>query len=478
MRAIIALRESRSSLGKLTSVDCLVAIKEAGYTAKELYRAGFTFSEFLLAECSAKQMKEAGFTAHNMRTAGFSMQQLQDAGFTAKQLKDAGFTGKEMRDAGFSLKRLKQAGRAHNERVMPCGVYTGTVSCGKLLKPAVERNWFTAKRMIVAGVSLERLKKAGFTARELTCAGFSCQELQESRFSGKQLKEAGFAATKMIVGSSLGELRDAGFTVRQLKEAGLSCAQLRNAGFAKAAERGFSLMEINFGGFSLGELKHDGFSAVELMEAGFSAAQLKEAGYTPTEPEMAGFTYDEMKDAQFADTALSWDSQRVAELIEGGCTLEDLTRLGFRPAALKAQNSILELKCAGFSAAELKELRTAGYSDSGYEGVSFFLARDQGGLLSTPTTSISGSPGACQLAQQREQNPGTYTISDGTPCDAWKLIQTTWPNCETICKPHASADFRQRELELVSTDQLTPAICALEIADIHVAPRTLFRRGL
>lgn len=238
MRAIIALRESRSSLGKLTSVDCLVAIKEAGYTAKELYRAGFTFSEFLLAECSAKQMKEAGFTAHNMRTAGFSMQQLQDAGFTAKQLKDAGFTGKEMRDAGFSLKRLKQAGRAHNERVMPCGVYTGTVSCGKLLKPAVERNWFTAKRMIVAGVSLERLKKAGFTARELTCAGFSCQELQESRFSGKQLKEAGFAATKMIVGSSLGELRDAGFTVRQLKEAGLSCAQLRNAGFAKAAERG------------------------------------------------------------------------------------------------------------------------------------------------------------------------------------------------------------------------------------------------
>lgn len=48
------------------------------------------------------------------------------------------------------------------------------------------------------------------------------------------------------------------------------------------------------------------------------------------------------------------DSQRVAELIEGGCTLEDLTRLGFRPAALKAQNSILELKCAGFSAAELK----------------------------------------------------------------------------------------------------------------------------
>ncbi|CAK9018659.1 unnamed protein product [Durusdinium trenchii] len=96
-----------------------------------------------------------------------------------------------------------------------------------------------------------------------------------------------------------------------------------------------------------------------------------------------------------------------------------------------------ELRKISFSAAEvhdsgltLQELRTAGYSDSGYEGVSFFLARDQGGLLSTPTTSISGSPGACQLAQQREQNPGTYTISDGTPCDAWKLIQTTWPNCE------------------------------------------------
>jgi intracellular multiplication protein IcmE len=121
--------------------------------------------------CSASALKDAGFTTKDLKAAGFTAAELKKAGFSAGDLKAAGFSPKEMKDAGFSAAELKAAGVS-----------------AKDLKEA----GFSAAELKAAGVSAKDLKEAGFSAAELNAAGVSAKDLQEAGYTADQLSAAGF----------------------------------------------------------------------------------------------------------------------------------------------------------------------------------------------------------------------------------------------------------------------------------------------
>ena len=92
--------------------------------------------------CALRELYDIGFT---LRDAGFTASELFDAGFTLTELNGFGFTAMKLYDAGFTLKELHDAGFTLNE--LHAGSYGG----------------FSSKRRI----SAKELYDAGFKAKEL-----------------------------------------------------------------------------------------------------------------------------------------------------------------------------------------------------------------------------------------------------------------------------------------------------------------------
>lgn len=110
----------------------LSALKNAGFSPKELKAAGFT----------AAELKNAGFSPSDLKTLGYTAKELKAAGFNAGQLKAAGFTPEALRQAGFKAADLKKAG-------------------------------FNAKALKGAGYTADDMKAAGYNENDLANAGFA-----------------------------------------------------------------------------------------------------------------------------------------------------------------------------------------------------------------------------------------------------------------------------------------------------------------
>jgi intracellular multiplication protein IcmE len=296
------------------------ALKQAGFSDKDLLAAGFTPEQLLAAgftpaDIKADQsstvpdsaIKEAGCDPQKLKALldeGVSAKRIHDLNAcSAEQLKAAGFDAKELADAGFTPEQLLAAGFTPQDLAKAGLTPSAVIASGRIadcspasLKAAYELGVSATTIKQTLGCSAKALKDAGYTAAELKAAGFTAAELKNAGFSVADLRNAGFTAKELrAAGFSAAELKAAGFTAEQLKDAGFTAAELKKAGFSvdqlKAA--GFSAAQLKDAGFSAEALRQAGYSAKELKDAGFSADQLKQAGFSTQELQNAGFSQQE-----------------------------------------------------------------------------------------------------------------------------------------------------------------------------------------
>ena len=305
------------------------ALKDAGFSDKDLANAGFTPAQIkeagLLSDsairaagCDPTQLHALfeqgvsalrihqlnGCNASALKAAGFSAKDLLGAGFTPQDLLAAGFTPKDLTDAGIQPSAIIAAGRPAD-----CSV--------ALLQTARAQGVSANTIEKTLGCSADALKAAGYTAAELKAAGFTAAELKAAGFTPAELKAAGYTAR---------ELRDAGLTAADLKALGFSAKQLRDAGFTAA--------DLKAAGYTPAELKAAGFSAKDLKEAGFTPAQLKNAGFTASELENAGYTAEQLKNAGFTDNDLKQAGFSDAQIQAAALALGQTPKTGLAGGTL------------------------------------------------------------------------------------------------------------------------------------------------
>ena len=92
------------------------ALKDAGFSVRELRAGGFSASEFK-GTFSVKALNAAGYKVEDLLSAGFdprlvdaisgpSVAELKQNGFKAEELKLAGFDAEDLREGGFSANVL------------------------------------------------------------------------------------------------------------------------------------------------------------------------------------------------------------------------------------------------------------------------------------------------------------------------------------------------------------------------------------
>jgi intracellular multiplication protein IcmE len=82
------------------------ALKNDGYTARELRSGGCSFPALLALEYDLPSLKAAGYDLATFRAGGFSWAEMKTAGFTARELRLAGCDWACAKAAGFDVSSL------------------------------------------------------------------------------------------------------------------------------------------------------------------------------------------------------------------------------------------------------------------------------------------------------------------------------------------------------------------------------------
>jgi ribosomal protein L13E len=179
-----------------------VALKNDGYSARELKIAGCSWALLLALEYDLPSMKAAGYDAAAFRAARCSWTDLFAAGFTASEVKAAGCDISAARAAGFDLPSMKAAGYdAAAFRAARCS-WTDLFAAG-----------FTASEVKAAGCDISAARAAGFDLPSLKAAGYDAAAFRAARCSWAEMNTG------------------AGFTARELRPFGCDFASAKSAGY-------------------------------------------------------------------------------------------------------------------------------------------------------------------------------------------------------------------------------------------------------
>ena len=376
-----------------------------------------------LNACNADALKQAGFSAKDLIQGGFMPQQLIAAGFSADLVKAAQLS---LTASPISDDVIKAAGCDPTK-------LNGLFLQGASAKRINELNACSADALKQAGYDAKDLIQGGFTPQQLIAAGFAADQvkaaqlsLAPSAVSDDTIKAAGCDPTKLkglflqgaaakrineLNACSADTLKQAGFSAKDLIQGGLTPQQLIAAGFAadlvKAAQLSLAssgvrddaiktagcdplkLKELFLQGASAKRINElSACSADALKQAGYDAKDLIQGGFTPQQLTNAGFAADLVKAAQLslAPSAVSDDAIKAA-----GCDPTKLKGLFLQGASAKRINELNTcsadvLKQAGFSA---KDLIQGGFTPQQLVATGFAADLVKAAQLSLAASAVS-----------------------------------------------------------------------------------------
>eukprot|EP00931_Biecheleriopsis_adriatica_P027114 TRINITY_DN16357_c0_g2_i1.p1 TRINITY_DN16357_c0_g2~~TRINITY_DN16357_c0_g2_i1.p1 ORF type:complete len:684 (+),score=106.37 TRINITY_DN16357_c0_g2_i1:62-2113(+) len=284
------------SLTQLKRVTCpthLVACRDD--TVKGTWSFGKRRVERI---CSVLELREAGFTAIDLFHAGCTAEQLQKAGFSDVEVQRA--TGGHLsRSIATNILSDLPLSELWELNIPLCSL----LSAGRVASDLISAGFATAD-LFAAGCSVADMKNAGCTVHELLRL-----QRQTRRWRWFTMYDA--AQVFKSAGYGLHELRAAGFRPYHLKSSGFDAGILRACGFHLSdLTIAFTAAELEASGISLTDLREAGVGSWLLKLAGYSSKSVAEAGYSLQNLTCAGYSNEQLESARCRTATAS--SENVA----------------------------------------------------------------------------------------------------------------------------------------------------------------------
>ena len=222
------------------------------FNIKELIEAGYTVQELICTKFGANLLKNI-FTALELRNFGYTLIQLKD-NFDIIALKEAGFSAKELKEVGFNIRKLKEAGFNINElfdlgfNLIELKVVGFTLNDFKQIKinqSDILSLGFSARELKNEKYTIEQLLKEEYCANQLKNAGFTEKELNINI-----LKQHGYSAIELICAQyDINDLLKIGYTQEDVSNANFLVSNKSKISIDKLDKHKYSKQELEDSGY-------------------------------------------------------------------------------------------------------------------------------------------------------------------------------------------------------------------------------------